>query len=144
MGRGITALIRLHAWRCEERRRAVAAARLRLEALGERRRDLAETIAAERNVRRILTDQAAAVSFAAYEQRNRAASATLAAELAAAEESLVAARADLAAAYREKRKLELAEAHSRRAEASAQARREQLITDELALQRYAPNVGEDR
>lgn len=61
-----------------------------------------------------------------------AANKALAAELETAAKELSQARTRLADAYREKRKLELAQAHRLRAEAAARARRERIALDEIA------------
>lgn len=68
----------------------------------------------------------------AYAEHVRSQRRDLAASLAAAEEELVAARRELAEAYREVRKFELLKADLDRAAATTAARREQARLDEAA------------
>jgi flagellar export protein FliJ len=133
MGRGgLATLIRLRSWDCEQGRRAVAAAEARLDEAARRLRQLVTARERERAAASALPVEAR-LGLAAYERRIRGEREQLAAALAAAGRELAQARATLAAAYLEKRKLELAQTQRLDAEAAARARRERIALDEIAL-----------
>lgn len=141
MGRGgLATLIRLRSWDCEQGRRAVAAAEARMDQAANRLRELVSARDRERAAAATLPAEAR-LGLAAYERRIRGDCETLTAALAAAGRELAQARGTLAAAYREKRKLELARAERLRAEAAARARRERIALDEIALNSHA--AGDD-
>lgn len=142
MGRGgLATLIRLRSWDCEQGRRAVAAAQARLDEAADRLRQLVTARDRERVAAAALPAEAR-LGLAAYERRLRAEAETLAAALATAGRELTEARGTLASAYREKRKLELAQAERHRAEAGARARRERIALDEIALRGHS--AGDDK
>lgn len=132
MGGSLATLIRLRSWDCEQGRRHVFATKARMDALSARLADLLAGRDRERAAAETLPPEAR-FGFAAYEQRVRAEARKLGAELEAAAGTLAEARARLAHAYREKRKLELAEESRLRTEAAARGRRECLALDEIAL-----------
>lgn len=132
MSEPLPALIRLHGWRVEDRRRALAAARARAEAAGRRLSDLAVEIDRERALC-LQSPSVAGFAFPAYRARIAARRATLIAELDAAVAAVTQARDGLAQAYREKRKLELAQQGRDSAQASARAKRERIALDERGL-----------
>jgi flagellar export protein FliJ len=129
---GLATLIRLRSWDCEQGRRAVAAAEARLDEAARRLRQLVTARERERAAASALPVEAR-LGLAAYERRIRGEREQLAAALAAAGRELAQARATLAAAYLEKRKLELAQTQRLDAEAAARARRERIALDEIAL-----------
>ncbi|MCU0893741.1 MAG: flagellar FliJ family protein [Rhodospirillales bacterium] len=132
MGRGkLDTLIRLRSWDCEQGRRAVATAQARINETADRLRELVTARDRERSAAALTAD--ARLGLSTYERRIRGEREKLAAALAAAGRELAEARGTLAAAYREKRKLELAQAERARAEAAARARRERIALDEIAL-----------
>jgi flagellar export protein FliJ len=134
---GLATLIRLRSWDCEQGRRAVAAAEARMNEAAQRLRQLVTARDRERAAAAALPAEAR-LGLAAYERRIRGECDKLAAALAAAGQELAGARGTLAAAYREKRKLELAQAERLRAEAAARARRERIALDEVALRTTKP------
>ncbi len=141
MSESLPALIRLHGWRVEDRRRALAAARERAEAVVERLADLA----AELDRERALCDASpidAGFAFPAYRRRITAERETLSADLSTAVAAVTQARDGLAEAYREKRKLELAQQGRDSRAAAASGRRERIALDELGLDghRRAPGA----
>jgi flagellar export protein FliJ len=134
---GLATLIRLRSWDCEQGRRAVAAAEARLNEAARRLRQLVSARDRERAAASALPAEAR-LSLAAYERRIRGECEQLAAALAAAGRELAQARAKLASAYLEKRKLELAQTQRLDAEAAARARRERIALDEIALRAAKP------
>lgn len=132
MNASLAALIRLATWRCEGGHRAVSAAAMAVEALHDRRRRLADTLARERLAARELPEDAVH-DMTAYERRVAVERGRIADDLATAEAALAAARDGLASAFAEKRRFELAEAGRRHAELRERDRRERACLDELAL-----------
>lgn len=132
MRESLPALIRLHGWRVEDRRRALAAARARADSVGQRLSDLAAELGRERAVS-AASPAEAGFAFPAYQRRIAAERDTLAADLSAAVAAVSEARDALAGAYREQRKLELAQQGRDSRQASARARRERIALDELGL-----------
>jgi flagellar export protein FliJ len=138
---GLATLIRLRSWDCEQGRRAVAAAEARLDEAARRLRQLVTARERERAAASALPVEAR-LGLAAYERRIRGEREQLAAALAAAGRELAQARATLASAYLEKRKLELAQTQRLDAEAAARARRERIALDEIASNGH--NAGRDK
>jgi flagellar export protein FliJ len=132
MGSRLASLIRLRDWDCEQGRRAVAAAQARADGLAAELGDLVSARDRERAAAAALPLEAR-FGLSAYERRVRSERLRLATELETATKELAEARENLARAYREKRKLELAEASRLRAEAAARARREGAVLDEIAM-----------
>lgn len=139
MNKSIAALIRLQGWRCEDGRRAVLAARARIDSLQAQRQRLSETLADERRTARTLSADAV-IDIAVYERRLAAEDAAFATELNEAEAQHSAALDDLSDALAEKRKLELAEAHYHEAAQRVADRRERSALDEIALHRHTGNM----
>lgn len=132
MSESLPALIRLHGWRVENRRRALAAARGRAETVVQRLAELAGELDRERALA-AASPADAGFAFPAYRRRITAERETLTTDLSAAVEAVAQARDGLAEAYRGKRKLELAQQGRDSRQASAQARRERIALDELGL-----------
>jgi flagellar protein FliJ len=131
MTRAISNLIRLHAWRVDEHRRAVAEAGRRVEERSAAIIALEEAFRREQQSLRRAVDRDL-FGFGAYADKVRTQRCDLRAALATAEDELTAARRELAEAYREGRKFELLKADLDRAAAIAAARREQAQLDEAA------------
>ncbi len=140
MSGGLASLIRLRSWDCEQGRRAVAAAQAQADRLAARLRELVSARDHERAAAATLPPEAR-LGLAAYERRMRAEREKLVAELEAAAVALVEARGQLAASYREKRKLELAQMKRLHAEARARAKRERMALDEIALNGHGGRTG---
>lgn len=141
MSESLPALIRLHGWRVEDRRRALAAARERAETVVQRLADLTAELDRERALS-AASPADAGFAFPAYRRRIGAERETLSGDLSAAVAAVGAARDGLAEAYREQRKLELAQQGRAAREASARARRERIALDELGLDGHRRAAGE--
>lgn len=134
----LDSLIRLHRWRVEERRRELAEAERREAELGARLRALEAELEAERaEAASASSGQAGAPSvtgadYAAYAAGVRQRQQALSAPLAEAARRRQQAGEALAAAFRELKKYELAEANRRARVRAAAARREQGVLDEIA------------
>jgi hypothetical protein len=126
----ISNLIRLHAWRIDEHRRAVAAASRQIEDASAALLALEEAFRREQDGVRMAED--CLFGLGAYAEYVRGQRRDLRAALASAEDDLIEARRQLADAYRESRKFELLKAELDRAAAAAAARREQARLDEAA------------
>ncbi|MFO1154528.1 MAG: flagellar FliJ family protein [Rhodospirillales bacterium] len=132
MSRAIANLIRLHGWRIDEHRRAVAAAGRRVEEVSAAIVALDEAFRREQDHLRAGADHDF-FGFASYADHVRTQHSELRTTLAAAEAELADARQRLAEAYREGRKFEMLKADLDRAAAIAAARREQRRLDETAV-----------
>ena len=131
MTRAIPNLIRLHAWRVDEHRRAVAEVSRRIEDASAALTALKEAFLVEQETLRSAVDRHA-FGFGAYAERVRTQQERLRNVIAQAEDDLAVARQQLAGCYRERRKFELLKAHLDRAAAAEAAKREQVQLDETA------------
>lgn len=129
--RALPSLIRLHRWRLDERRRAVAdleAMRLTIqEDIGRLDVEIAEESGASRELTK------GVALFPSYFANARARRKRMEASIEEMDASLDAAREEATKAYRELRKYEIAlENHERRADLAGN-RREQAEQDEIGL-----------
>lgn len=127
----LTSLIRLAAAQVDEQRRAVAAVLDRLDGLAGAVRRLDDALAGEQARQRHSADREA-FGYGAFAARMRDERQRLATAEAAAAAELAGARAALAEAYRQRRKLEKVKETLLRRDALAARRRERRCEDEVA------------
>ncbi len=129
--RALPNLIRLHRWRLDERRRAVADLEALRLTICEDIERLDVEIGKERGASRKLTESVAL--FPSYFANARARRTRMEASIDEIDASLDAAREEAAKAYRELRKYEIALENYERQEDLADNRREQSEQDEIGL-----------
>ena len=136
MRSSLSTVIRLQRWQVDAERRCVNEADAALSAIDAALAALAQSCAEEGRhaAAAIETGAFAFGPFLARVRRRREALETQRVEAVACLED---ARARLAAAYREQRKFELADAEQRRRAAAEAARKEQQALDEMAIIRHA-------
>ena len=129
--RGLPAVIRLRQFQLEEKRRALAQLQgLRTE-LDQKARDLEAEVTDEQ--RAAAMSRETVWTYAAYAQAVIERRANLKKSLAEVDKRIEAARHEVADAYRELRKYEMAEERAQLRAAAEAARREQQELDEIAL-----------
>ncbi len=131
---GLDSLIRLHRWKLEERRRALA----ELEALMDDLRARARALEVE-----ILNEQKAAAgseetgfAYAAYANQAIHRRGILAQSATELEEKIGTARDDVKEAFQEAKKYEIAQERKLERERIVTARRERIDEDDMALDMY--------
>jgi flagellar biosynthesis chaperone FliJ len=129
--RALPNLIRLHRWRLDERRRAVAELEALRLTIGQDIERLEVEIAKEGGASRQLTEGVAL--FPSYFANARARRKRMEASIEEIEASLVTASEEAAKAYRELRKYEIALENFNRQEELSENRREQAEQDEIGL-----------
>lgn len=135
MAKDLKALIRLHQWFVDEKRRKVAELERMVAELQDRLRKLEAEVVAEQKVARAAPESAGA-TYGAYarhviERRER-----LAQSIASTAAEANHAREELNDAYRELKKYEIAQATRDRRAASEAARRDQAVLDEIGVETY--------
>jgi len=134
MTNNLQTLIRIHRWRLDERRKKVA----ELEGLrGEfesRSRALEDEVRREQS--HAAKDAGAAVTYGAYVAGVIRRRETIRYSIDEIDAKLDAAKREVAEAFRELKKFEIAEDRERRRQARRQARRERAVLDEVGLNLY--------
>lgn len=134
MGRDLHALIRLHKWHLDERRRELGELLGREQEIQKRIDALDAECEHEREIAR--RDPVVGQAYGRYHERYAAKRDALVQAMAQVQEEIEAARDELAEAFREAKTLELTqEARERRALAEAE-RRETLFLDEIGLTQH--------
>jgi flagellar FliJ protein len=129
--KGIEGLIRLQRWRLDEARRRLAELERLKEEFRTRQRGLEEEVARERTLAGV--DEPGLRAWSNFAERALERRATLARSAAEAEAAFAAAGEEVAEAFGEMKKLELAAERAERREQEAVQRREQLRLDAVAL-----------
>lgn len=129
--RGLKALIRLNAYRLDEKRRQGATYQAAHDTLVAGYRGIEREIIAEQQLAK--ADPIAATFYGAYAQATIERRARLEEKIAAAAEAVEAAREETREQFRETKKYELAEQHLAAADWAEAERRERIELDELAL-----------
>jgi hypothetical protein len=129
--KGIEGLIRLQRWRLDEARRRLAELERLKEEFRTRQRGLEEEVARERTL--AAADEPGLRAWSNFAERALERRATLARSAAEAEAAFAAAGEEVAEAFGEMKKLELAAERAERREQEAAQRREQLRLDAVAL-----------
>jgi flagellar export protein FliJ len=134
--RALATLIRMRREALDERRQRLSAFETRLAALARERERLEAQVRHEQEV----AGRAGEVLFAyqGFAARAIAERERLARARAALDDQIAAARDDLAVAFSELKKFEIARDQRRRREHVARSRAEQKALDEIALVRYRP------
>lgn len=123
-------LIRLHRWRLDEKRRALADLHALVECLREQAMVLEEDIKAEQETVRSAPEIAFSYANFAVAALNRRR--TLAASIAQVEQQIVTATDEMHAVFQEVKRYELAQEERDRRTAERQRRRDTAMLDEVA------------
>lgn len=131
--KGLRSMIRLQKWQVDEKRRQLTDLESMRADLVRRKQDLRNEIAHEQKA---ADQQVIQFAFASYVRDALARLETLASSIAEVDIAIDAMQDEVAAAFRELKKYEVAEARNEaRADAEAQ-RRDQMATDEIALNMF--------
>jgi len=127
-------LIRLNKWRVDQRRRHLA----ELETLAQEMRGRLDRMTAEIKAEQDLAHENKSVghTFIAYAAAMNRRRDTIENSITNVAEQIVAAREEVAEAYRELKKYEIVEENRRRQSWQEEQRREQAVQDEIALNMY--------
>lgn len=135
MAKDLKALIRLHQWFVDEKRRKLAELERMLAELEDRARKLETEVVTEQKIARAAPETAGA-TYGAYavhviERRER-----LTRSIASMAAEVAHAREELNDSYRELKKYETAQAARDRRAAAEAARRDQAVLDEIGVETY--------
>lgn len=130
---GLASLIRLHRWRIDQKRRDLAELEQKKSGCVQQIQALTAEIEAEQTG---ADDAVLAFAYANYVEAALVKRRTLSDALAEMDGAVAAKRAEIAAAYRDLKKFEVAETQRLEREAVEEARREQSAMDEVALNLY--------
>lgn len=131
--KGLESMIRLQKWQVDEKRRQLADLEGMRADLVRRREGLRAEVAAEHQA---ADSQVIQFAFAAYVRDALERLETLRTSIEEVDRAIEAMQDELAESYRELKKFEVAEArHAQRAQEEAQ-RRDQMATDEIALNMF--------
>jgi flagellar export protein FliJ len=139
VARGLGALIRLHDWQVDEKRRALAEKLRIAEELEARQRALEAEAAAEARVAAGAPE--AALFYGRYVEGVRKRRAALDHAMAAVEAEIAKAREEVREAFLQLKKFETAAERRARREAEERDHREQGVLDEVALNTYRRKGG---
>ena len=128
----LATLIRLHTWRLDEQRRALADALRELDRLHQQSRALEAEITAEQEAAAAAPAEAG-LAYAGFARTAVERRATCRQAISDAETDIASHREKVQACYRELRTLELAQDNRRERAKAEAARREGLALDEIAL-----------
>lgn len=127
---GLQTLIRLHRWRLDEKRRALAELRLLEEQLREQAARLEEEIKIEQRTARERPE--AALTYGHFAVQAIARRTRIAESIAQVQQQAVQAEEEMAVAFQEVKRYELAEEDRERRRADDQRRKEAIVLDETA------------
>lgn len=133
MKSGLNGLIRLHRWQLEEQRRKLGQLEAMRAEFERRAKDLELEIA---NEQKRVKNTEASFAYGAYAQAAIARRETLAQSIEGMELELVKARDQVAEAFREVKKFEIAQDRQIKRAQLAAGRKEQQTLDELSLDIY--------
>ncbi|RIK95533.1 MAG: flagellar export protein FliJ [Proteobacteria bacterium] len=128
--RSLASVIRLHRWKVDEKRREVADLEAMAEALRQRLQDLEQEIEREKEGADVLV---VGFAYAAYVRAALARRERFLRSITDAEAAVAGKRHELAEAFRELKKFEVAEARRLERAAAESSRRERAEADETAL-----------
>lgn len=126
-----SSLIRLHSWKVDKKRRTLADLEKLSQEMRFRLKNLGEEVKQEQEAAR--QAGASGGNYANYANNARLRRMTMENSIANISEQVVAARDEVAEAYRELKKYETADANQRRQVEQRNIRREQIALDEVAL-----------
>ncbi len=134
MRKDLETLIRVHRWRLDERRKKV----MELEGLRAEFESRAQALEEEvrREQREAAQDTVVAMTYGAYAAGVIQRRETIQRSIAEIDSELDAAKRDVAEAFRELKKYEIAEDRERQRRARAEARQERAVLDEMGLDLY--------
>lgn len=136
---GLDSLIRLHRWKLEEKRRALADLESLMDDLLTRASDLEVEILDEQKA--ASDSEEAGFAYAAYATQAIHRRGVLAQSAAELEEKIEAARDDVKEAFQEAKKFEIARKRKLERERIVTARRERIVEDDLALDMFRRKPG---
>lgn len=139
----IESMIRVHGWALDEKRRKLRDLRDFMERLEEQLRDVDRGIEAERQAADTC-DSRLAFTYPAFVSAALDRRRTLVETIAKADRQVEQARDEVAEAYNELKKYEMARDNQARREAAERERRDRLAQDELGLTMYRRGRNPDR
>ena len=134
MSSDLGTLIRLHRWRLDEKRRALAELQALAERLAGESKRLAEELAAEREVATQSTSPP--IGFAEYAKAMLDRQKRLAESQAQVKRQIDDARDEIAAAFQEVKRYEIAQTERERRERMRREKLENRLMDEIGLTAY--------
>lgn len=138
----LAGVIRLHRWQLDEKRRALGELEALADRLGGEIRQLDADMAAERQAAEREAGNGVGFSFAAYVRNALARRERLQQSIRQVEEQIAAARDEIAEAFQELKKFELAQEDRDRRAANRRRRAETIAFDEIALTRFLRRQGQ--